>query len=198
MKKLITVFLVFCVILSGCSGTSDVTSDPLSLAQFEEKYKRAEWNEMLASPKSFFEDLHGIASLPFEQAVPEAASLNSTEEIYGTVYDKDIVLFNRPFTARITDYGKFFSCSLFYEGEPEECYASFKVLFEGLIKDYGDPEVLSVDRDDVDEASFRKALESGDLDVPVSAHWTKKADPDDISLALISYWNYTGATLSFY
>ena len=200
MKRLVTVLLILCIVLSGCSGTPGVASDPLTLPQFEEKYKRSDWNEMVASPKAFFEDFHSIRTLPFDQAVPDAAELESTEESYGTEYDKNIVLFNMPFTAHITNSGKIFTCSLHYKGDPEECYSSFKALFEGLIKEYGDPASMDVGRDDteVDESTFRKALADGDLEVPLSAHWTEKTDKGDVSLALISYWNYLSAELSLY
>lgn len=197
MKKVLVLLLAIVLVLSAC-GTASAPAEPLTLAQFEEKYKRADWDEMLSSPASFFEDLHGISNLPFDQAIPDAASLESTEEIYGTVYEKELILFNRAFTATINNYDKFFSCSLFYEGDPEECYSAFKTLFESLIKAYGDPATMSVDRDDVDEVAIRKALDAGDLSVPVSAQWVKKAEPDNISLALISYWNFTVGTLSFY
>lgn len=197
MKKLVTLLMIVCLVLSGCSGSSPA-KEPLTLSKFEEKYKRADWDEMLASPIGFIGDLHSIETLPLAQAIPEVNTFESTEESYGTEYEKDIVLFNRTFRLRVTDFGKYFSCTLVYSSEPQDCFDAFKAMFEGLIKSEGDPWNLSVDRDDVDEAAFRKALNSGDLETPLSAHWAEKAEPDYITVALISYWNFVNAELTIY
>lgn len=196
MKKMLAVLLA-CLLMVGCSSTGS-SSDPLTLPQFEEKYKRAAWDEMLASPMEFINDLHSIYTLPFEQAVPDAADLESEVESYGTTYKKDIVLFNRTFTIYITDYEEFWGCHLSYEGDSEECYNSFRTMFESIIKAEGDPTILSVSSEDVDEAAFRKALDSNDLDASLSAHWTKKSGDSEVTVALISYWNFTGGTLSIW
>lgn len=206
MKKVIVLLMAICLCLAGCGSSAPetttaagaTTAAPETFDQFVDKYKRASWDDMVVSPMAFFRDLHGLTLAPIDQAFPDLASLESTEESYGTVYTTDVVLFNRPIGVTITDYGKFHGCSLSYKGDAAECYADFQKMFESLIASEGDPWSLSVNSDDVDEVTFRKALVSGDLDQSLSAHWTEKKETGEYTTALISYWNFTGGTLSFY
>jgi len=195
MKKILVVLLIACFMLSGC-GSSEPSH--MTFDQFEEKYKRADWDKMLESPMEFIRDQGSIYSRAFSEAVPDPSSFTKTEESYGDVYKKDVVLFNRPFTATVTDYGNDFCMgSLKYKGDPDECYEIFTTLFEKIIAAEGDPSKISINNEEVDEAALRNAIKAGLTDESVSVQWGEKTTKTGIPI-LVSCWNYAGGELNIW
>ena len=213
MKRMVTLLLVLCLILSGCSsGTTEQTTTAqaettteaaaeavqMTLAQFEDKYKRASWeDDFIANFDTFILDYKRSFDLEPEQWCPDFSDFEKEEDDYGIHYKKDIVLFNKAFRLSVTvdDEHSLFTGGLYYYGDAEECYSAFIQIIDSLIAAEGDPKEFKINDNVVSEAEYRKAAASGFVKEDVRASWNYETSKSGEN---INIWCYNIAKGTMY
>ena len=171
MKRVFVLILALCMVLTGCGSSAK----PISFEQFEEKYKRADWEILTNKPMEFIDDLNLMSGQPLDDWCKDLDSFEIESNGPTRSLKKEMILFNRPVKFSGTAFvypeeKKFFSGSIHIDGTAEECYGVFLAMFEAAIKSKGDASELKIRYDEVDEVAFRTAISSGDVD-SLSATW---------------------------
>lgn len=189
MKRFVALMLVLCLLLPGC-GSSEMTFE-----QFQDKYKRSTW---LEDPEAFIREYTAMKAQPLEKIAPDLSSYTKEEKDGQTQYSKGCVLFNKSFTFTIyVEADGYAFTGLRYAGDPDECIQAFEKLLDTIIKIEGDPQVVNLDFDEVDEPALRKALSSGTYESTISVSWKGTTSKSGQS-TLISWMNFLECYLTIY
>lgn len=194
MKRFFTIYVValICLLSVGCTQSNgSVKNEPITFAEFVEKYKRADFNEFMESPDAFIEDLsltEKSSCSPDEEAEIfnnwEKHTIGETGLYY---YIQEGILFNQPviFNGNLYHNGKegcYYSVQ-FDTSDPYQNFELSKILFEQCIKKYGDPYRITIDMEEVSEAELRKVLSSELENISFMVYWANK----DGSTHLVSF-----------
>lgn len=157
MKKLIVLMLAAALVLTACGSESKA----LTFDEFQEKYKRSDWGVFLSDPVTLYRDFERGIALPKDEWAKDQSVFKDAEYADDARY-ADVVLFNRPFEVHIWDRDDVtYGGMICYDSDDRaECFAAYKAMFESCIKKLGDPESIRANFEDVNEAEFRKAIET--------------------------------------
>ena len=183
MKRHVAFLLMLCLLLAGCSGaaptettTEEAPAEPMTFEQFQEKYKRAEWANMLAHPVDFLDAFHLSFTLGLDKWTSDLESFDKTEEEgLGTVYRKEVILFNDVFEVTVfgDDPDRIYG-TLAYHGEDIKCYQSFTVMARIMLEELGDSDEILINDELAAEPALQKLMNAG------------FPDSDDVRIS----WNY--------
>ena len=163
MKKLIllTLVLVFILSLAGCG---EKAPKAMTFDDFDQKYRRADYEAFLADPSVFIDDLIAVNSYKYtSEDLPTNNGWEALEDI-NYLFKKDCVLFNKPFrysaTAMVGSKASVFMLTVEMEsGDIQKDLDLAKALYFSLVKKYGDPDETKIDDETATEAELLKILD---------------------------------------
>lgn len=217
MKKTVVILLAFALLLAACSKTEKKTSGrssekasarPMTFAEFDEKYRRADFDAFLKDPSEFLRDLASVnnyreqdqANFPSMDGwtVRHDSGLKEGETFRLADYQKECVLFNKPFsysaTAETDDKEStvlFILTVEFETGDVQKDLEIARALYFSAVSEYGDPEDLTVDIKDADEPAVLRILEGKDDPTIFSAYFK-----GGTSVSLFAIKHYDGTYTS--
>lgn len=162
-------------LLSGCSH-ADAEPQISSFTDFETKYKRASFSELIDNPSTFLSDFSALNSLGW--GAPESCDvfldwnrdddMSFESDIKSSIsYKKDGVLFNEAVSFRasvfhiVKENKSSFYVSLFWEtGDLQKDYSIAKSLASSMFEIYGNASSVKIDDEDATEHELRQLFNS--------------------------------------
>ena len=207
MKK---VALLLCAVLllslfAGCSKKSD-TVQVMSFSEFDEKYRRADYEALLNDSTAFLRDLAAVNR--FTSDSPEDVilgigwslqrdfSVDSEDgSSYLHYYKKECVLFNHSMNYEASVFHNVeryrYTISVEYTGVDDDDTLSFaKSLYFGLISIYGDPSEIELDWKESAEPALLRVLNGND---PLRSFYVTFGN--DAVLSFYEYSNYVSVSV---
>lgn len=178
MKKLTALVLLLALAVSLLSGCGEKAPKSMTFKEFDEKWRRADFDKFLADPSEFIDDLKAVNSQS-GLSEDQLAEFNGWDVVHEytsetgasteRILKKDCVLFNKPLEYGATLYisGKTSKMSLFLSVEYEsgDVQADLKfanALYSCLVTKYGDPSKIEIDDRAIDEPKLLRILNGSD------------------------------------
>lgn len=174
MKKIIFLLIALFIIIPLVSCTENETVT-LTFEAFESKYKRADFDALLADPSEFMTDFSKISYTRAESLSPFSFLLNWEKEktetelsCTNTTYSKKGILFNQSviFAASILEYTDKTICLIYIDfeiGDLDKTYALTKSVVEKAFELHGDAKNITIGGEESDEFELRRRLSSKDI-----------------------------------
>lgn len=180
MKRVLLFFLTLCFFFAACAceETSKV-GKPIEekIVEFEEKYKRADFDAFIADPSEFINDYiqtnaehrdpgeaYSISSDWEQESEDTSYSSNSSRE-----YRKNGLLFNKSvrFSFSANCYSSYLSLSyspIFMTGSAETDFLIARALTEKAFELFGEATSVEINDEDYTEYDLRRMFESESLE----------------------------------
>ena len=190
MKRLLCLVLAV-VLLSSCGGSA--TSKSMTLEEFIEKYKRAEWSTFTSVVGEMMDEFTAIFSRGENWSTSKDA-YNPEKQTNGWIfYEADIILFNKPFEVSIVEHNSTdASGSLKYECSGEDCFVLGLEVFENIAKRKGDAKTIELDDTTVTEAELRKAVSAGIDEGNYKICWGSIEENNAFTISCYRYYKQPG------
>ena len=181
MKKLfifLTLSALFSLFFIGCSKVDPTPSEVKTVntfSEFDEKYRRADYEAFLRDPSAFVKDLMAVSynpSCPPEDVpvgdgwILDADNSEKSEDVSVQWYDKECVLFNKVFSysADVFTYHKKNTCKYFIDlsfdsGDVQTNLALAKSLYFCYVDLFGDPTEITIDEENASEPALLRILD---------------------------------------
>lgn len=145
-----------------------------SIDGFIEKYKRADFDELLDNPETFFLELNAAQSLT------DLGTWDRNKDFDGW-YEKDVVLFNYPVEATAIVFDGRSEVMYRFEiemGEAQVEKEAARTICEYFFDEYGDASWIRVDGIGTTEKELRDCFLSNDAKVGFSCFWSSNQDDE--------------------
>lgn len=174
MKKLIllTLVLVFILSLAGCG---EKAPEIMTFDEFDQKWRRADYDAFLADPSAFINDLMAVNrqakcapdDLPMNDGWESIYDGSNEEKGYiSSIMETDCVLFNKPceYNADVIIYEKentaSYSLSVQIEtGDTQKDLDLAKALYFCCLDKIGEPTDVTIEYEDAKEADVLRILD---------------------------------------
>lgn len=171
-SMLVLLSLVFFLFsLSSCNKIKT-----MSIEEFEDKYKRAEFDEFLNNPKEFIQDFNRTdSSLYYYECdstfFDDWEKEKNAEEYYWNEYEKGVVLFNKSASFHVSLFPnnndqkeRISSFHVeFHTGNEQDNINIGKALANELFNLYGNAQKIEIESTQTTESEFLKMMNSNDI-----------------------------------
>lgn len=171
MKRLLSIIVLVAMLAAILAGCGEKAPETMTFDEFDQKYRRADYDAFLADPSEFIADLIAVNSYKYtSENLPTNNGWEASKDM-DYYFTKDCVLFNKPFgysaTAMSGSKATVFMLTVEMEsGDIQKDLDLAKALYFSLVKKYGDPDETKIDDETATEAELLKILDG--LSEPLS------------------------------